>query len=347
MKRLFKNNLRHAQSVARHKRTFAAFASALCLVACLVTAVTSGPAMAGAFFMLSTAIGFSLNPVGSLGFVAGMGGLRMVNYITGFQGIANSGTATLNIPTNRRYHSLRLWCTIAGTLSDPTTVISSLQLVVNGQIMLEATPAQLINLAKTFRVTPGTGELPIFFTEPWRNDTRTAEATSWDMFGQNTFVLRATFLNPGGAVGCTVTSDFDLERNVRFNPRTQKQEAFLAILKRFNVSINSPSGNGDVTTLPLNYPIQRILLSVSANAISDVLITVDGSNKIFEATKAENQNLLNANLLTGTFFEYPIIFDYNSKLGANLKAQNLDVRLNCSGANTTTFHVMQLVPGYV
>lgn len=345
MKRHIKNLFRHASRVSAQKRSALRVFAWLAVAGAAVTAATSGLVMAVCVYLFANGVALCTWPT-----IDAKCGLtpRTINYVTGFQGVANSALATLNIPVNRRYHSMRIWCTVAGALSDPTTVISSLQLVVNGVTMLDATPQQLIDIAKTFRVTPGTGELPIFFTQPWRNDTRTAEATSWDMFGQNTFVLRATFLNPGGgAVGATVTTDFDLERNVRVNRQTGRREPFLAILKQFNINVVAGAGVNDVVTLPKNFPIQRLLMEVSANAISSAVILADGNNKIFEATKAENQNILNANLITGTFFEYPIIFDYDSKLGSNLRVQDLDLQLTLSGAATVTITVQQLVPGYV
>lgn len=274
---------------------------------------------------------------------------RLQNYIAGIQGIGSGATATVNVPVNRRYHSMRILCTnAAGALTDATTIVSLVELVVNGQVIRSETPATFINVAKTYRYTPATGEIPIFFTEFWRNENPTAaEATSWDMFGQSTFVVRLTFLSPGGGVGIqSILGDYDFKRNVRFNRATGQNEYFLAIVKMTSVAINAVSGTNDVTTIPTAWPIQRLFVDISANAISSVQIYTDNNVKNWEATKAENAILLNSNGITATFFEYPIIFDYDDRIDSNLQTSYLDVRTVTTGAATLTFHVSQLVNGY-
>ena len=294
-------------------------------------------------------IGALVSCFGPAAYALGITTPRLVNYIPGIQGVTSGGIATVNVPVDRRYHTMRILTTnAAGTLTDPTTIVSLVELVVNGIVIRSWAPATYINLAKTYRYTPGTGEIPIFFTEFWRNQNpRSAEATSWDMFGQQTFVVRLTFLSPGGGVGIqSIVADYDLKRNTRRDPATGKDVPFLAIVKCSDISIVAASGTNDVTTIPVNWPIQRIFTDVSANAISSVQIYGDNNVKVWEATKTENQYLLNANALTGTFFEYPVPFDYDDRLESNLKTSTIDFRLVTTGALTATFHLCQLVPGY-
>lgn len=273
---------------------------------------------------------------------------RFVNYVPGIQGVAAGGIATVNVPVNRRYHSLRILTTnAAGTLTDSTTICSLVELVVNGIVIRSGPPAAFINIAKTYRYTPATGEIPIFFTEFWRNESPSAaEATSWDLFGQASFVIRLTFLSPGGGVGIqSILADFDGKRNLRRNAQGQ-MEPFLAIVKQFDVSITAASGVNDITNLPTSYPLQRIFTDISANAISRVEVFADNNVKVWEGTKAENQILLNANDITATFFEYPVIFDYDARVGSNLSTSQLQVRVTTTGAATLTFRVHQMVNGF-
>ena len=75
---------------------------------------------------------------------------RLVNYVPGIQGVSSGGIATVNIPVDRRYHSLRILTTnAAGTLTDPTTIVSLVELVVNGIVIRTGAPATFINIAKT------------------------------------------------------------------------------------------------------------------------------------------------------------------------------------------------------
>lgn len=264
---------------------------------------------------------------------------RIFTYISGMNGIGNGGTGTLGMPSGYRYHDLNLFTTIAGVLSDPTTVIEWVRIFVNSTLMLDATPAQLINTAKLFRITPSTGQLPIFFTEPWRPE-RVATMNSWPIGQSDVMTLQVKFLNPGGgAVNLTVGASYDQGQNIGPDGKP-----FLRIIKRFNLSENMPAGAKDITDIDTSYPILRLFLSPSAGTISDILVTAD-SKKILEATKQQNQDLLNQYLITGSFFEFPIVFDYPNN-GAALLTNNLVVKQTSSGANTTTVHVMQVVPGY-
>lgn len=274
---------------------------------------------------------------------------RLLNYVAGIQGVGSGSIGTVNVPVNRRYHSMRILTTnAAGTLTDATTIVSLVELVVNGIVIRSGAPATFINIAKTYRYTPATGEIPIFFSEFWRNeDPASSELTSWDMFGQQTFVVRLTFLSPGGGVGVqSILADYDVKRNLRRDPVTKELVPFLLIVKQTDISIVAASGTNDITTIPTAWPIQRIYTDISANAISSVQFYAEDNAKIWEATKAENAIILNANDITATFFEYPLIFDYDDRVESNLKTSTLDMRVVTTGAATLTFHLQQLVNGY-
>lgn len=277
-----------------------------------------------------------------------MGTPRFINYVPGIQGVSAGGIATVNAPVNRRYHSLRILTTNgAGVLTDATTIVSLVELVVNGVVMRSGAPKTFIDLAKTYKYTPATGEIPVFFTEPWRNESPSAaEATSWDLFGQSTFVVRLTFLSPGGGVGIqSILSDFDGKRNVR-RDSAGKMVPFLAIVKQTDITVVAGSGQNDITTIPTSYPLQRIYTDISANAISRVEFYGDNNVKILESTKGENALLLGGNDISASFFEFPLIFDYDNRLSSNLTTATLDMRVFTTGAATVTLHLHQMVDGF-
>jgi hypothetical protein len=274
--------------------------------------------------------------------------MRITNYIPGIQGIASSGIATVNAPVNRRYHSVRVLLTnAAGALTDATTIASLIELIVNGQVMRSGSPATFINLAKLYGYTPATGEVPFFFSEPWRNESPgSMEATSWDLYGQSSFTIRITFLAPGGGVGVqSILADFDGKRNTR-RDSAGNEVPFLAIVKQTDLSVNAASGLNDVVTIPTAYPLLRILAAVSANAISKVELFGDGNAKILESTKAENALMLNANGLAASNFEFPLVLDYDNRVLQGLKTSAIDYRVTTSGALTLTLSVHQLVNGF-
>jgi hypothetical protein len=273
--------------------------------------------------------------------------MRVVNYVPGMQGISSGGIGTLNLPVNRRYHSLRVLLTNgSAVLTDATLQASLIELIVNGVVMRSGTPKTFIDLAKLYGYTPATGEVPLFFSEPWRNESPGAmEVTSWDMWGQSSFVLRVTFLSPGGGVGVqSVLADFDGKRNTR---NVNGQEVpFLQIVKITDQNTTCASGLNDLTNIPTAWPILRLMASVSANAVNKVELFGDGNAKIHEATKAENAILLNANGLAASNIEYPLVLDYDNRVLQGLKTSAIDYRVTTTGALTLTLSIHQLVSGY-
>lgn len=337
-------NREHKASV---RRLFTGLkACALAVFAGVVAAVVSLPAAAAAPAVAALLLGFGAlaAPVNAYALTTP----RIGNYVPGMQGIGSGSIGTLTVPVNKRYHSMRILTTNnAGVLSDPTLIVSNVQLEVNGTTIRQGAPVTFINIAKTFGYTPGTGEIPIFFTEFWRNESpRAAEATSWDMFGQNTFTVKLTFLSPGGGVGVqSVLADFDMKRNVR-RDSSNNWVPFLEIIKQYDISYNANSGQNDVTVIPTNYPLQRIFTAISTNAISKVEVYADDNFKVWEFTKAENNYMLSANQLAPANFEYPLVFDYDNRIDSSLSTAYLDLRVFTTGAATLTHTIHARVPAY-
>lgn len=272
--------------------------------------------------------------------------MRNINYIPGIQGVADGAVATLNIPVNRRYHSIHIQTLANGVAADATLNCSLVELMVNGIVMRSGKPKTFIDLGKLYGYTASTGEIPLFFSEFWRNESPgSMELTSWDLFGQSTFTMRLTLLSPAGSVGISsVLADFDSKRNTRLI--NGQQVPFPQIVKQTDMSFVLGSGLNDITTLPTSFPILRLLADVSANAISKVELFGDGNVKLHEATKTENVIMLNSNLLVAGSYEYPLVLDYDNRVLQALKTTTLDYRVTTSGALTLTMHVHQLVNGF-
>jgi hypothetical protein len=76
---------------------------------------------------------------------------RIIETVSGITGVINGGNATLGLQVNRRYHHAKLFCsalldtTTPGTFDVPTTdpldIIESVQLLVNGNEIIDL-PAQ-------------------------------------------------------------------------------------------------------------------------------------------------------------------------------------------------------------
>lgn len=268
------------------------------------------------------------------------------DYINGMNGVANSGTGTLSVPGDYRYHNITLRTTVAGAAADPTTVIESIKLFGGPGSrkvqFFEATPSQLVKESKLYGIIPSTSECPLNFTDPRKWKRRDiAEMTSLDLHDQDDVIMKVKFLNPGGgAVGVTVLADFDRKLNI--GPDGKQR---LVVMKRVNYSEVLPVGKKAVTDISADWPLLRLYLTPDAGTITDVLLVADG-RPVHQLLKAENQDALNRYGLDGTQFEHPIVFDKDAKLSSVLRAKNLILTQNSTNANTTTVHAVYRVNGF-
>lgn len=270
--------------------------------------------------------------------------MRTINYVNGIEGVISGGTSTVNVPINRRYHALKLFvgATISGTPStDPTAILDYVRLIVNGTPMRDLTPAQILAIADLNGQTVGAGELPIWFSEPWRASVIGEESTSWDMFGQTKFVVEVKFKSGLTVPTLAVLASYDFGRNV------SDGKPFLAIVKQLQQTYNAPSGNYDVTTLPIRFPIQRVLLQTSTGAINSIEVYRD-NDKVYEGTAAQNTRFLADYGLDGTAFSFPYVADYEQQISSPLIVdKDLNVRVNSASANTLTVVTEHRANGYV
>jgi hypothetical protein len=274
--------------------------------------------------------------------------MRIINLLSGINGVVAGGNATLSIPVGRRYHSLKcfLSATVGGNPStDPTAIITAARLLVNGVVMRDLTPQQVIDIAGLNGITAdaATGELPFYFSEPWRASVIGEESTSWDVTNQSTFTLELTFAAGAVNPACTVEAAFDYGRN-----RDASGKDFLAIVKQLRFSRANPAGAVDLTDLPQVFPIQRIHIDVSAGTVTSLEVWND-TVKVMEGNTAALNDFYKDYGLTGTVFGVSAVFDFTQQISDALFVtnQNLNVRPVCSNAGTLTAIVEHRTPGYV
>jgi hypothetical protein len=235
------------------------------------------------------------------------------------------------------------------TAIDPACLIGPIQLSVNGSPIVDTTAAYEINRAK-FNFEPiDYGQLPIFFTEPWRNFTKWPEITSWDMAGQKTFSMKLT-INPGfTSPNIGGVYEYDYIRNTVIGeidaPTYQNAIAagnaappMLHIIARH---LFTPQLNGGQTILPggtppITWPILRLhFVAGTPGTLNQVIVKAD--NQIYEqgfigASAGGSQMdqlrelLYNYGFNTG-IFDYSYVADKTQriqnalKIGSELKLQ--------------------------
>jgi hypothetical protein len=246
-------------------------------------------------------------------------GLTNGTYITNSAGSA--GYAILSDPTG---YGQSVTVTVAGNVVTaatitagaatplvgpipPASMITSLRQLVNGVVVRDITPAQILAIQVASGYLPQLGSLPILFTEPLRNALRDNELTSWDLAGQSTFQLQIGIA--AGLVSPTITGamEFDFNRNARPVKNADQLAAaiaagllpagttlasnpkvpFLQPVAQHAFGVPISAGRFDITTLPWNNPITRLWLSGSVPGnIYQVEVMCDG-NMIYQATSQQ------------------------------------------------------------
>lgn len=243
----------------------------------------------------------------------------------------------------------------------PVNVVSSLRLSVNGINMRDILPADVLRIAQMNGYLPILGELPIFFTQPWRKNVRESEANSWDLFGQSTFDIQFGISSNWTSPNISGVMEFDFNRNARpKDSGSREMIPFLQPTAQHAFSMPIPAGRFDVTTLPFSYPISRIWLRGStANQLTQLEVYQDG-NKILEVTLAQlrqvygeygfsfnpvaNVTIPNGNIV-GTPYDMAYVADIDQRFFKALKVENdFTVRVYSAIAQTLTL-VMETLPG--
>lgn len=264
-----------------------------------------------------TAGGFT-NTTGTVRLNVTNGVVTSVTYVAGNSAGATTSTV-LSVPDSTGATPIILTCTAAGsgalgnaTFSigagtagpmNPSTLITSLRLLVNGIVVRDINPSQVLAIMTASGYFPQYGTLPIWFTEPPRNFLRDNELNSWDLAGQNTFQIQFGVSSTVTTPGVSGWIEFDFQRNAR-SIKSAKQlntanaqlpsgaaaykigdmVPFLQPVAQHSFSIPITSGRFDVTTLPWNNPITRLWLSGSVQGqLYQVEVLADGV-MVFQAT---------------------------------------------------------------
>jgi|GEM_PF-5905392 len=269
--------------------------------------------------------------------------MRKPLLLNGFEnGVAAGGAVTINAGVNRRIHSEKIFYSESGSLSDPTTTgINRIEERVNGVLMTDLTAAQAISIARLDGYVASTGEVPLFKSRPARASVIGEEATSWDMFGQNSHFIKLSIDGAATAPTIEVQQVSDNRRNL------DGKTPFLSVMKLLPVDFNANSGNNNLTTIPIDFPIHRILL-FAPNAINSVEVIADGELK-YEASFAQNARYLAEHGLdqAGSGIAFPIVFDADQQISSPLRVRDrLNVRIDSSATQTVTAIVEERLPAF-
>lgn len=269
--------------------------------------------------------------------------MRYNTQITNIDAIANGRTSTARLDVNRRYHGLKLLTFSDGVAAAADTIVDKIRLIVGSKTIREITAGDLLSIAQLNGVAVVAGELPIYFSEPWRASVMAEEATSWPMFGVNSFTLQVDLLANVGHV-----STFDLRGFWDKLPNLdQNGKPFLEIIKQLSQTAIIPAGESTINTIDIDHFIHRILMRpIGAATIDKVRVDRDGET-IHELNSDENTRLLKDYKLDATAFAYPLVFDYTQQItDAMTVANSLQLKITPSAGDTLNILVERRVQSY-
>jgi len=268
--------------------------------------------------------------------------------------------------------------TAAPTPINPVLLINTIQITVGTTVVLQ-TDASMELFRAYFNygadATPKIdyGQLPIYFTEPWRNLTD-GRSTSWDMAGQASFSTKF-LLNQGyqqvsiqgvlvyDYIRNTVAGEIDQVTYQSYVSSGNFPAPSLKIIKR---QLVTPQLNANQTIIqpqliPTGWPILRMHFFVpNQNSIEQILLVADtqviqqgniGSqangavpDQLFELLVERGFNVgLSSD---GLFNDYSYVADYDQRTQNKLKVTNLKLQLESAVAQNMTILLESLETTY-
>ena len=205
--------------------------------------------------------------------------------VTDPTGAGFAGTATVS---GGAFTSTTVTSGGTATAIDPTEMITSLKQLVNGVNMRDISTAEIMKTVGASGYHSSRGELPLYYTPPWRNVNPNNEITSWDLYGQSTFAIQVQIASDVVSPGLEGISEFDYQRNTRPSPADPSVlEPFLQPTAQHSFGFNIVAGRNSINTLPFSFPISRMwIVADTADSIYQLDVEQDG-NKVFEATSEE------------------------------------------------------------
>lgn len=223
--------------------------------------------------------------------------------ITDPVGVGAAGTYTVN-GANTITAAVITVTGLTGPIPPDLFFPQSIQHKVNGVIMRDIFAVDI--LAQVFAqqgiidgYVPRAGELPFYYTEPWRNVNRHNDTTSWDLVGQSTWTIQANIAATVGAPGVQGWYEFDYIRNARAQTGNGAAKdingnvvpagkigmfPFVQPIRHHSYQNTVPAGVSNINWLPFDFPIVRMWFNeTGAGSITQLEIWED-SNQILLVT---------------------------------------------------------------
>ena len=228
---------------------------------------------------------------------------RKVN-LPGFNAVGAGQTATVDLPTDRRYHAIFLRYKTNANQSTIESDITEVRVKVDGKVQRRYSAAEINVINGLNGYSFAAGFIPIFFSEPWRRNAGGEDVLAWGMSNIGTFQIEIDIAS--GATSPTL-SGYAVVDNVQ-----QPLQNIIKVRKQ-TVGV-SATGIVTVSTLPKRDIYHRIhCFENTAADISDVEVTID-SLEVYKMDDAENSALLATRDFTPDSDVFHVVFDETQRV---------------------------------
>lgn len=158
--------------------------------------------------------------------------------------------------------------------ANPASVLTSLRQTVNGAVIRDISPAQILSIIVAKGYLPNYGILPILYTDPSQNFIRDNAIKSWDMTGQTNYALQFGISGVATSPNLSGIMEFDYQRNKR--TQNGQDVPFLLIENQHSFTIALVAGENIITTIPWKRPTTKLWFAGStAGAIAKIEVQAD------------------------------------------------------------------------
>jgi hypothetical protein len=268
---------------------------------------------------------------------------RRKDVLPSFNAVGAGQTATVDLPTDRRYHQIYLQYKGNANQATIEADITEIRIKCGGKVQRRFTAAQLnaINALNGYAFTAGM--IPIFFSEPWRRNVVSEDSLAWGMQDVSTFQIEVDIAGTATAPTLQGVAVTDAE-----------QQPLKNIVKWRQVTVPiSSTGVFTLSTLPKLKGEGYLRLHCFENTagdISSVEIEVDGFT-VQDLTDAQNSAILANRDFSPQSNVFHIIFDETQRVEDGLAMNKADgslvneFRIDFEMAAANAFTLLQEVIG--
>ena len=216
--------------------------------------------------------------------------------ITNIQGVAAGQVATIDLPTNRRYHKIILFYEESGAAASQAAMeaaITDIKISLNSRVQREYSAAELfsMNASHGADYDPVAGVIPIYFSEPWLETPADQDSLAWALAGNgiNSFQIEVSIAS--GRVSPALTGYAVIDYAAGPNGQPIPLQPIVTTRRRV-IGVDA-AGLRNIIDMPRNLGNYQALYCFegAANDIEKLRVTID-QYIAWERTDAVNDAML-------------------------------------------------------